>query len=141
MLSLNISSSSLNIIRIRGIFGKALIPISISFVCLCRWHDHDANEIQHHADLCIEQTIKTLEASGWAKSSVKVIGMSTLRPDQVAKTDHQCVPQESRTNGRRLSRGVRRPASHCAKLLSGPTREQRTPWLTLSRSLKRLESK
>ena len=39
-----------------------------------RWHDHDANEIQQHADLCVEEAMKSLEAAGWAKNSVKVIG-------------------------------------------------------------------
>lgn len=48
----------------------------LSFLCLSRWHDHDANEIQQHADLCIDETIKRLEAAGWAKNSVKVIGKS-----------------------------------------------------------------
>ena len=40
----------------------------------CRWHEHDADEIQQHADKCVEETIKALEASGWAKESVKAIG-------------------------------------------------------------------
>lgn len=38
------------------------------------WHDHDAEEIQQHANACIEESIKLLEKAGWAKESVKVIG-------------------------------------------------------------------
>jgi hypothetical protein len=40
----------------------------------CSWHDHDADEIQQHADACIEGAVKQLEKAGWAKESVKVIG-------------------------------------------------------------------
>lgn len=39
-----------------------------------RWHDHDADEIQQHADACIEEASKELEKAGWAKESVKVVG-------------------------------------------------------------------
>lgn len=39
-----------------------------------RWHEHDADEIQQHADACIEGAIKELEKAGWATESVKVIG-------------------------------------------------------------------
>ena len=46
----------------------------IVYLAMCRWHDHDADEIQQHADRCIDQAIRSLEASGWAKESVKVIG-------------------------------------------------------------------
>ncbi|KAF8889329.1 glycerol kinase [Infundibulicybe gibba] len=48
------------------------------------WHDHDADEIQKHADLCVENTIKDLEAAGWAKASVKVIGITNQRETAVA---------------------------------------------------------
>lgn len=41
---------------------------------LHRWHEHDATEIKEHADLCITETIKSLEGAGWAADSVKVIG-------------------------------------------------------------------
>ena len=43
---------------------------------ISRWHDHDALEIQSHAEQCIEEAIKELEAAGWAKESVKVIGLA-----------------------------------------------------------------
>jgi len=42
-----------------------------------RWHEHDALEIQHFVDKCIEEVVKSLQAAGWAKESVKVIGLST----------------------------------------------------------------
>ncbi|TFK39928.1 glycerol kinase [Crucibulum laeve] len=48
------------------------------------WHEHDAEEIQQHADLCILETIKSLESSGWAKESVKVIGITNQRETTVA---------------------------------------------------------
>ena len=48
----------------------------IVYLNICSWHDHDADEIQQHADQCIDLAIKSLEASGWAKESVKVIGAS-----------------------------------------------------------------
>jgi len=38
------------------------------------WHEHDADEIQQHADACIEGAVKELEKAGWAKESVTVIG-------------------------------------------------------------------
>ncbi|KAJ7070304.1 glycerol kinase [Mycena belliarum] len=48
------------------------------------WHDHDANEIQSHADACIEEAIKAMVASGWAPESVKVIGITNQRETAVA---------------------------------------------------------
>jgi hypothetical protein len=39
-----------------------------------RWHEHDADEIQEHADKCIEQAIVELAKAGWAKESIKVVG-------------------------------------------------------------------
>ncbi|KAF8637580.1 hypothetical protein AX17_002649 [Amanita inopinata Kibby_2008] len=48
------------------------------------WHDHDADEIQRHADMCIEEGTKSLEASGWTKDSVKVIGITNQRETAVA---------------------------------------------------------
>lgn len=40
-----------------------------------RWHEHDVDEIQQHANLCIEETMKTVENLGYTKNSVKVIGI------------------------------------------------------------------
>jgi len=40
-----------------------------------RWHEHDALEIQYFVDKCIEEAVKSLQDAGWAKESVKVIGM------------------------------------------------------------------
>ncbi|KAF8159582.1 glycerol kinase [Crassisporium funariophilum] len=48
------------------------------------WHEHDADEIQQHADTCVEEAVKALEASGWAKESVKVIGITNQRETAVA---------------------------------------------------------
>ncbi|KAJ7576940.1 glycerol kinase [Mycena floridula] len=48
------------------------------------WHDHDAAEIQEHSELCIEEAVKALEAAGWAKSSIKVIGITNQRETTVA---------------------------------------------------------
>ncbi|XP_006461787.1 hypothetical protein AGABI2DRAFT_185889 [Agaricus bisporus var. bisporus H97] len=48
------------------------------------WHDHDADEIQQHANTCIEESVKQLEKAGWAKESVKVIGVTNQRETAVA---------------------------------------------------------
>ncbi|KAI3614227.1 glycerol kinase [Moniliophthora roreri] len=48
------------------------------------WHDHDPAEIQQHAEKCIDNAVKELEVSGWAKESVKVIGITNQRETTVA---------------------------------------------------------
>ncbi|KAF9446194.1 glycerol kinase [Macrolepiota fuliginosa MF-IS2] len=48
------------------------------------WHEHDAEEIQQHADACVEEAIKELEKAGWAKESVKVVGITNQRETTVA---------------------------------------------------------
>ncbi|KAF8909305.1 glycerol kinase [Gymnopilus junonius] len=48
------------------------------------WHEHDADEIQQHADKCVEETMKTLESEGWSKDSVKAIGITNQRETTVA---------------------------------------------------------
>ncbi|KAK7021902.1 Glycerol kinase [Paramarasmius palmivorus] len=48
------------------------------------WHEHDAAEIQQHAEKCIENAVKELETAGWAKESVKVIGITNQRETTVA---------------------------------------------------------
>jgi len=61
------------------------------------WHEHDALEIQEHADKCVEEAIKGLEASGWAKESVKAIGITNQRETTVAW---------SRKSGRPLCKAI-----------------------------------
>lgn len=46
----------------------------LNYLC-CRWHEHDATEIQDHADRCIDEATKALEEAGWAKESIKAVGM------------------------------------------------------------------
>ncbi|KAJ7210447.1 glycerol kinase [Mycena pura] len=48
------------------------------------WHDHDATEIQVHAEQCIEGAMKELVAAGWTADSVKVIGITNQRETAVA---------------------------------------------------------
>ncbi|KAJ3731508.1 glycerol kinase [Lentinula guzmanii] len=48
------------------------------------WHEHDAEEIQQHAELCIQNAMRELEKAGWAKESVKVIGITNQRETTVA---------------------------------------------------------
>ncbi|KAF9561219.1 glycerol kinase [Agrocybe pediades] len=48
------------------------------------WHEHDVDEIQQHADKCIEEAIVALESKGWAKESVKAIGITNQRETTVA---------------------------------------------------------
>lgn len=40
------------------------------------WHEQDADEIMESCDICITEACKNLEAAGWSKDSVKVIGQS-----------------------------------------------------------------
>ncbi|KAJ8518551.1 hypothetical protein ONZ45_g4383 [Pleurotus djamor] len=68
------------------------------------WHSHDPEEIQQFTDLCIEEACKELEKAGWAKSSIKVIGITNQRETTVAwsrKTGkplcHAIVWTDSRT--------------------------------------------
>ncbi|TFL01957.1 glycerol kinase [Pterulicium gracile] len=48
------------------------------------WHDHDPAEIQSHCDKVIDAAVKQLEEAGWAKESVKVIGVTNQRETTVA---------------------------------------------------------
>ncbi|KAF8916178.1 glycerol kinase [Mucidula mucida] len=56
------------------------------------WHDHDPLEIQEHSRLCIEESINLLEANGWSKDSVKVIGITNQRETTVAWNKHTGKP-------------------------------------------------
>lgn len=42
------------------------------------WHEQDSDELIESCDTCITEACKALEAAGWAKESVKVIGMLHL---------------------------------------------------------------
>ncbi|EIW79082.1 glycerol kinase [Coniophora puteana RWD-64-598 SS2] len=48
------------------------------------WHDHDADEIWQVSVECIDKACQKLEQAGWAKSSVKVIGITNQRETTVA---------------------------------------------------------
>ncbi|KAJ6620670.1 glycerol kinase [Mycena sp. CBHHK59/15] len=48
------------------------------------WHDHDATEIQEHADKSIAEAVKEMVAAGWAADSIKVIGITNQRETAVA---------------------------------------------------------
>ncbi|KAF9260674.1 glycerol kinase [Marasmius fiardii PR-910] len=48
------------------------------------WHEHDAKEIQEHAEKCIEGAVKTLESAGHKSDSIKVIGITNQRETTVA---------------------------------------------------------
>ena len=76
-MRISLHSTSLNFLSIIPILGAQLffflllqLPEGIH-----SWHEHDALEIQHFVDKCIEGTVNSLEASGWAKESIRVIGM------------------------------------------------------------------
>ncbi|TFK51931.1 glycerol kinase [Heliocybe sulcata] len=47
------------------------------------WHEHDAVEIQESCDTCITEACNALEAGGWSKDSVKVIGITNQRETTV----------------------------------------------------------
>ncbi|KAJ3480702.1 hypothetical protein NLI96_g8162 [Meripilus lineatus] len=48
------------------------------------WHEHDPEEIIGTCDTCITDTCNDLEAAGWTKDSVKVIGITNQRETTVA---------------------------------------------------------
>ncbi|GLB41872.1 putative FGGY kinase family protein [Lyophyllum shimeji] len=48
------------------------------------WHEHDALEIQAHADHCITEAVKDLVAAGYPANSIKVIGITNQRETTVA---------------------------------------------------------
>ncbi|KAG0699900.1 hypothetical protein DFH29DRAFT_808338 [Suillus ampliporus] len=48
------------------------------------WHEHDPEEIQQISEECIAQACEKLEQAGWAKESVKVIGITNQRETTVA---------------------------------------------------------
>ncbi|KAL9713450.1 Glycerol kinase, partial [Leucoagaricus gongylophorus] len=48
------------------------------------WHEHDVDEIQRHAETCIEEAVQKLERAGWAKECVKVVGITNQRETTVA---------------------------------------------------------
>ncbi|KAI0664371.1 glycerol kinase [Cubamyces menziesii] len=48
------------------------------------WHEQDPDELMESCDVCITEACKALEASGWAKESVKVIGITNQRESAVA---------------------------------------------------------
>ncbi|KAF9218630.1 glycerol kinase [Gyrodon lividus] len=48
------------------------------------WHEHDPDEIQKVSEECIAKACENLENTGWAKESVKVIGITNQRETAVA---------------------------------------------------------
>ncbi|KAI0035310.1 glycerol kinase [Vararia minispora EC-137] len=48
------------------------------------WHEHDAEEMQRICEECIDEACKDLERAGWARESVKVIGVTNQRETTVA---------------------------------------------------------
>ncbi|OCH84614.1 glycerol kinase [Obba rivulosa] len=47
------------------------------------WHDQDPDEIIESCDVCIDRACDALEAAGWSKDSVKVIGITNQRETAV----------------------------------------------------------
>ncbi|KAI0793771.1 glycerol kinase [Fomes fomentarius] len=48
------------------------------------WHEQDPDELIDSCEVCIAEACKALEAAGWAKESVKVIGITNQRESAVA---------------------------------------------------------
>ncbi|KAI0782676.1 glycerol kinase [Abortiporus biennis] len=48
------------------------------------WHEHNAEEIMETCDTCISDACNDLESLGWAKDSIKVIGITNQRETTVA---------------------------------------------------------
>ena len=104
-----------------------------------RWHDHDAEEIQQHANHAIAEACKALEAKGWAKESVKVIGAFGLLRSACCPSSG--LPKVSQTRGRQLWPGAVRPENHCARPSSGMIPAPRTQSLTSSINSRTMASK
>ena len=49
-------------------------PASRAHVLHRSWHEQDPDELVDSCEVCINEACKALEAAGWAKESVKVIG-------------------------------------------------------------------
>ncbi|KAI0734034.1 glycerol kinase [Fomitopsis betulina] len=80
------------------------------------WHEQEADEIMDSCDVCITEASKKLEAAGWSKNSVKVIGITNQRETAVAW---------SRKTGKPLCRAIvwddsrtRNTVAHFANKLS-----------------------
>ncbi|PIL25251.1 hypothetical protein GSI_13140 [Ganoderma sinense ZZ0214-1] len=48
------------------------------------WHEQDPDELMNSCEVCIDEASKALEAAGWAKESVKAIGITNQRESAVA---------------------------------------------------------
>ncbi|KAI0675939.1 glycerol kinase [Trametes maxima] len=48
------------------------------------WHEQDPDELMESCDVCITEASKRLEEAGWAKESIKVIGITNQRESAVA---------------------------------------------------------
>ncbi|EJD40350.1 glycerol kinase [Auricularia subglabra TFB-10046 SS5] len=48
------------------------------------WHEHDAEEMQRCVEACIDQGMANLEAEGWSRESVRVVGITNQRETTVA---------------------------------------------------------
>ena len=53
---------------------------SVAHTTTASWHEQDADEIMESCDICITEACKNLEAAGWSKESVKVIGQCISFP-------------------------------------------------------------
>jgi hypothetical protein len=97
-LSRNTRSSSLSITLILGQSLKGPRESSLN-VCACRWHEHDAEELQQSCETCIDEAVKNLEGVGFTRDSVKAIGAITFVYLYVRRA-YMCLLQVSRTSGR-----------------------------------------
>lgn len=43
-----------------------------------RWHEHDPDQIIQACEDCIDEAVKSIEAAGYPKSSIKVIGTAMI---------------------------------------------------------------
>ncbi|TFK85720.1 glycerol kinase [Polyporus arcularius HHB13444] len=48
------------------------------------WHEQDPDELVQSCEVCINEASKALEAAGWAKESIKAIGITNQRESAVA---------------------------------------------------------
>ena len=95
-----------------------------------RWHEHDPNEIIQACQDCIDEAVRNIEAAGYPKTSIKVIGTSVVYSSGAGQKGKQL--QGSRTNAKPPSHGAVGPGSHWPRLSCGQIHERSTPLLTSS---------
>jgi glycerol kinase len=93
-LSLSSSSSFRSTIPIPG---ASTCFLALPMLSPFRWHEQDPEELQRSCEQCIDEATEKLEQAGFARSSIKVLGITNQRETTVAW---------SRRTGKSLCRAI-----------------------------------